>query len=129
MPKNLIFILLFLLPGMAAEQYILGYRGVVREHRFFNDTFSVARAMSPRPVNKIGKSYTLPVPKDDTPIPLFFQAHQDAIVQWLLTSGVLVTDRQNTHMTGTETKTVLTLPPTYALVAIKEDFVTITLFE
>ena len=126
--KTVLFILLSFVFVYAEEQYIISYRGVVKENRLFNEQFNIAKAMIPKKYTATSELLTLPYQKDENIVSLIKQ-NQDQITEELFKQGVLMNDALNKQMYSLESKTVITLPPTYITVTIKEDFATIRLIK
>ena len=113
---------------MADEQYIISYRGVVKENRLYNEQFNVSKAMVPKAFTAYQELLTLPY-KEGESIPMLLRKNQDLVTEELFKQGILMNDTLNKGKYSLESKTVITLPPTYITVTIKEDFVTIRLIK
>jgi hypothetical protein len=126
--KTVFSIFLSVLFLYAEDQYIISYRGVVKETRLFNEQFNIAKAMMPKKYAATSELLTLPWQEGDNTVALIRQ-NQDLLTEELFKQGVLMNDALNTQVYSLETKTVITLPPTYITVTIKEDFATIRLIK
>lgn len=123
------FFLLFpYLSLLADEQYIISYRGVVKENRLYNEQFNVAKAMVPKRYSTYRDLLTLPY-KQGQSIAQLIRQNQDLVTEELFKQGVLMNDALTKGKYAIDTKTVITLPPTYITVTIKEDFATIRLIK
>jgi len=112
----------------AEEQYIISYRGVVKENRLYNEQFNVAKAMVPKHYTAYRELLTLPYREGES-IPALIRKNQDLVTEELFKQGVLMNDALTTGKYSLDSKTVITLPPTYITVTIKEDFATIRLIK
>jgi hypothetical protein len=126
--RFLIFFLLFLSSLYADEQYIISYRGVVKENRLYNEQFNVAKAMVPKHYSAYQELLTLPYKKGES-IAALIRRNQDLVTEELFKQGILMNDALTKGKYAIDTKTVITLPPTYITVTIKEDFATIRLIK
>lgn len=130
MIKNLLLAALLCLP-VFGEDLILSYRGAYKEHRVFNETFHVARAMIPHASTTAIAVFELPLePEDDgKTLTRLLRERQDAVIEELFKNGILLTDASNTTAANTQTKTVITLPALAVRATIKGTFVSIALLE
>ena len=112
----------------AWDEFIITYRGVVKENRLYSEQFNVAQAM----VKSRGKRRvfltTIPYRKELS-IPALLRENQDLISEELFKQGILTNDALNSQKYTMETKTVITLPPTRITVTIKEDSANIHLIK
>ena len=112
----------------AWDEFIITYRGVVKENRLYSEQFNVAKAM----VKSRGKTRvfltTIPYRKELS-IPALLRENQDLISEELFKQGILTNDALNSQKYTMETKTVITLPPTRITVTIKEDSANIHLIK
>ena len=128
MLRFLIFFFLMLPLFGTEEQYIISYRGVVKENRLYNEQFNVAKAMVPKTYRTYRELLTLPY-KEGESIPALIRKNQDLVTEELFKQGVLMNDALTTGKYSLDSKTVITLPPTYITVTIKEDSATIRLIK
>ncbi len=126
--RLLIIFFLFCSFLQSQEQYIISYRGVVKANRLFNEQFNVSKAMVPRSYRTARELLTLPYRKGES-IPALIRKNQDLLTEELFKQGVLMNDALRQGKYSMDTKTVITLPPTYITVTIKEDFATIRLIK
>lgn len=126
--RFLIFFLLFFSYLAAEEQYIISYRGVVKENRLYNERFNVAKAMVPKSYTNYRELLTLDYRKGES-VPTLIRRNQDRVTEELFKQGVLMNDALTKGKYAIDTKTVITLPPTYITVTIKEDSATIRLIK
>lgn len=122
-----LFLLLFAL-SHAEEQYIISYRGVVKENRLFNEQFNVAKAMVRKSYESSQELLDIPYRKGEN-IAVAIRRHQDRLTRELFKQGILMNDALTKRSYTIDAKTVITLPPTYITVTIKEDFATIRLIK
>lgn len=116
-----LFITIFL---HGEEQYILSYRGVVKENRLYTEQFNVSKAMRYKKNENSIPLVTLDYKKEKN-IVAFLKTNQDIITQELFKQGILMNDALNKSTYSLDSKTVITMPPTYITVSINEDFVNI----
>lgn len=106
------------------EQFIISYRGVVKENKLYSEQFNLSKAMKLKDSRDSQFLTTLDYEENEDLI-LLLKKNQDLLTQELFKQGVMINDNSNNTLYSMDTKTVLILPPTYITVSINEDFVNI----
>lgn len=106
------------------EQFIISYRGVVKENKLYSEQFNLSKAMKLKDSRNSQFITTLDYEENEDLI-LLLKKNQDLLTQELFKQGVMINDNSNNTLYSMHTKTVLILPPTYITVSINEDFVNI----
>lgn len=131
------FVLKFVLTLLAlalpfwGEELIVSYRGVYMEHRVYNQSFQVTRAMVPHGDRKVVAVFELPLERGDEEktFTRWIYDNQEQIIDRLFEGGILLTDTGENTAVNTRTKTVIVLPALRLRASIKGNLVSIAVLE
>jgi hypothetical protein len=115
----------------SAEEYIVAYRQASAKHAILNEKLTIAKAMVASKSARVKYGFDLEIDPQDGGLSLtrLLRRYQDDLLENLLKNGVLLTDAAKYGRGGADSKTVLTLPPTRIGAFVKEDMVTIVVYE
>lgn len=106
------------------EQFIISYRGVVKENKLYSEQFNLSKAMKLKDSWDSQFLITLDYEENEDLI-LLLKKNQDLLTEELFKQGIMINDSAISSSYSVDIKTVLVLPPTYITVSINEDFVNI----
>jgi hypothetical protein len=121
----------FLVSFVGAEEYIVAYRQASARHAILNERLTIAKAMIPFGSDRVKSSFSFEIERKDGKLDALktLKLYQDDLLENLLKNGVLLSDAAKAGRNGADSKTVLTLPPTRIRAFVKEDMVTIVVYE
>ncbi|MDR0665287.1 MAG: hypothetical protein LBF86_07200 [Helicobacteraceae bacterium] len=127
-----IFIRLLLIATIAgADEYLIGYRQSSAKHAILSEKLTIAKAMvvSKSARVKNGFSFEIEPRESELSVTKLLEAHQDELLENLFKNGVLLSDAAESRRRDVGSKTVLTFPSARIGVFVKEDMVTILVYE
>ncbi|MDR2639401.1 MAG: hypothetical protein LBC09_06175 [Helicobacteraceae bacterium] len=123
--------LLFIVSIVSAEEFIVAYRQASANHAALNEKLTIAKAMVAFKSSRVKYGFDLEISPQEGKLGAarLLRLYQDDLLENLLKNGVLLTDAAKYGRNGADSKTVLTLPPTRIGAFVKEDMVTIVVYE
>jgi hypothetical protein len=123
--------LAFLILSLNAREFVVGYRQSSAKHAILNENLTIAEAMIAVKSPRIKSSFAFEIAPNERDLSLakLLKNHQDELLENLFKNGVLLSDEANLRRNGVDSKSVLTLPSARIGAFVKEDMVTIVVYE
>ncbi|MDR1911712.1 MAG: hypothetical protein LBQ52_05125 [Helicobacteraceae bacterium] len=128
--KAFLFLFFYVL-GAFADDYIVSFRQVSANHTIANEKLMIAKAMLPSQFKRYKSVFSFEIGTQSAKLPIsaILKLRQDDLLENLLKNGVFLSDAGVSRRSGAGAKTVLTLKATRINAVVKDDMVTIAVYE